>query len=112
MGTIRRRHTDELDLQQLRVLDALFRERSLTKAAVALDTNQPTISKLLSRVRRYFDDPLFVRVNLRMEPTSKALEIESHVRHLLDAVEVFRREQVPFNTKTSERTFRLFTLDA
>jgi DNA-binding transcriptional LysR family regulator len=47
-----------------------------------------------------------------MEPTSKALEIESHVRHLLDAVEVFRRGQVPFNTKTSERTFRLFTLDA
>jgi hypothetical protein len=39
-----------------------------------------------------------------MEPTSKALEIEIHVRHLLDAMEVFRREQVPFNTKTSERT--------
>ena len=39
-----------------------------------------------------------------MEPTSKALEIEIHVRPLLDAVEVFRREQVPFNTKASERT--------
>jgi DNA-binding transcriptional LysR family regulator len=111
MVTIRRRHTDELDLQQLRVLDALFRERSLTKAAAALKTNQPTISKLLARVRRYIDDPLFVRVNLRMEPTSKALEIESQVRHLLDAVEVFRRGQVPFNTENSDRTFRLFTLD-
>jgi DNA-binding transcriptional LysR family regulator len=112
MVTIRRKHTDELDLQQLRVLDALFRERSLTKAAAALNTNQPTISKHLSRVRRYFDDPLFIRVNLRMEPTSKALEIESHVRHLLDTMEVLRRRHVPFDAKTSERTFKFFTLDA
>src|ERR1700677_1770196 len=99
MVTIRRKHTDELDLQQLRVLDALFRERSLTKAAAALNTNQPTISKHLSRVRRYFDDPHFIRVNLRMEPTSKALEIESHVRHLLDTMEVLRRRHVPFDAK-------------
>ncbi len=41
MGTIPRRHTDELDLHQLRVLDALFREHSLTRAAEALNTNQP-----------------------------------------------------------------------
>lgn len=112
MVTIPRRHTGELDLQQLRVLDALFRERSLTKAAAALNSNQPTISKYLSRARRYFDDPLFVRVNFRMEPTSRALEIENHVRHIVDAMEVLRREQVPFNAKTSERTFKIFTLDA
>ena len=67
MKTIPKKHTDELDLHALRVLDTLFRERSLTRAADALNTQQPALSKTLARLRRYFDDPLFVRVALHME---------------------------------------------
>src|SRR5262245_15729861 len=90
MDTIPKRHTEELDVYQLRVFDALFREHTLTRAAEALSTKQPTLSKTLARLRRYFDDPLFVRVSLRMEPTAKALELVGPIRTLLDELQWLR----------------------
>src|SRR5438034_1536371 len=112
MKTIPKKHGEELDLHALRVLDALFRERSLTRAAAALNTQQPALSKTLARLRRYFDDPLFVRVSLRMEPTSKALSLEVSVRAVLDSMRTLRTENVPFDPKTSSRTFTFCVVDA
>ena len=112
MKTIPKKHTDGLHLHALRVLDALFRERSLTRAADALNTQQPALSKTLARLRRYFDDPLFVRVALHMEPTAKGLELERPVRALLDGMQLLRNERVHFNPAGSSRTFNVFTLDA
>ena len=96
MKTIPKKHGEDIDLHALRVLDALFRERSLTRAAAALNTQQPALSKTLARLRRYFDDPLFVRVALQMEPTAKALELEQPVRALLDGMLRLRNEQARF----------------
>jgi DNA-binding transcriptional LysR family regulator len=112
MKIIPNQQTENLDLHALRVLDALFRDRSLTRAAEALHTSQPALSKTLARLRRYFDDPLFVRVALHMEPTAKALELEKPIRALLDGMQRLRNEQVYFDPYTSNRTFRVFTLDA
>jgi DNA-binding transcriptional LysR family regulator len=112
MKIITNQQTENLDLHALRVLDALFRDRSLTRAAETLRTSQPAVSKTLARLRRYFDDPLFVRVALHMEPTAKALELEKPIRALLDGMQRLRNEQVLFDPSTSNRTFRVFTLDA
>jgi DNA-binding transcriptional LysR family regulator len=112
MKTIPKKHGEDIDLHALRVLDALFRERSLTRAAAALNTQQPALSKTLARLRRYFDDPLFVRVALQMEPTAKALELQQPVRALLDGMLRLRNEQARFRPDSSNRTFRVFTLDA
>ena len=112
MKTIPGKHAEDLDLHALRVLDVLFRERSLTRAAEALHTQQPALSKTLARLRRYFGDPLFVRVALRMEPTTKALELEKPVRALLDGLQRLRHEQTRFDPTKSTRVFRVFTLDA
>jgi DNA-binding transcriptional LysR family regulator len=112
MKTIPRKKGEDLDLHALRVLDALFRERSLTRAAETLHTQQPALSKTLARLRRYFNDPLFVRVALHMEPTAKALELEKPVRALLDGMQRLRSEQTRFDPVQATRTFRVFTLDA
>jgi len=112
MKTIAKKHREELDLHGLRVLDVLFRERSLTRAAQALHTGQPALSKTLARLRHFFDDPLFVRIALHMEPTARALELEKPVRALLDGLQRLRNEQIHFNPGKSSRTFRVFTLDA
>jgi len=112
MKTVPRKQTEDLDLHALRVLDVLFHERSLTRAAEALHTQQPALSKTLARLRRYFDDPLFVRVSLHMEPTAKALELAKPVRALLDGMQRLRSEQTRFDPAQSTRTFRVFTLDA
>jgi len=112
MKTIPGKQAEDLDLHALRVLDVLFRERSLTRAAEALHTQQPALSKTLARLRRYFGDPLFVRVALHMEPTAKALELEKPVRALLDGLQRLRNEQTRFDPMQSTRVFRVFTLDA
>lgn len=112
MKTIPGKQGEDIDLHALRAFDALFRERSLTRAAEALRTQQPALSKTLARLRRYFDDPLFVRVSLHMEPTAKALELENPVRALLDGMHRLRSEQTAFDPAQSNRTFRVFTLDA
>jgi DNA-binding transcriptional LysR family regulator len=69
----------ELDLRQLRVFEVLLRERNLTRAAAVLGASQPALSKTLANLRQYFGDPLFIRVGHRMEPTAKALELESPI---------------------------------
>jgi DNA-binding transcriptional LysR family regulator len=112
MGTILRDHEGELDLYQLRVLDTLLREQSLTRAALVLDTTQPALSKVLARLRAYFDDPLFVRVSLHMEPTPKALGLADQVRTILEQMQMLRSSQVPFDARKSTRTFSFFAVDA
>ena len=112
MKTIPKRSSEDLDLHALRVFDALLRERSLTRAAEALRTQQPALSKTLARLRRYFNDALFVRVALHMEPTPKAIELEKPIRALLDGMLQLRNEQLHFEPGRSNRTFRIFTLDA
>ena len=96
------------DLQQLRVLDVLLREHSLTRAARELDVTQPALSKTLAQLRRYFDDPLFVRVALRMEPTPKALQLQAPVRAILDGRASLRTEHVSFDPATSRSGHSIF----
>jgi len=112
MTTISSGYEGEPDLQHLRVLDALLREHSLTRAARTLDVTQPALSKTLARLRRYFDDPLFVRVALRMEPTPKALQLQAPVRAILERMQGLRTENVSFDPRTSHRTFNFCVVDA
>ena len=102
----------ELDLRHLRVFEVLLRERNLTRAAAVLDASQPALSKTLASLRLYFADPLFIRVGHRMEPTAKALELESSIRRLLDEVTMLRTRHRPFDPRTSSRTFSFSVVDA
>ena len=51
---------DALDLNLLKTLDTLLRERSVTRAARALGLSQSALSHRLRNLREMFDDPLFV----------------------------------------------------
>ena len=112
MTAIPQSYEGELDLHQLQVLDVLLREHSLTRAARTLNVTQPALSKTLARLRRYFGDPLFVRVALRMEPTPKALQLQAPVRAILERMRSLRSEHVSFDPRTSHRTFNFCVVDA
>jgi DNA-binding transcriptional LysR family regulator len=112
MTSIPSGYDNELDLHHLQVFDVLLRERSLTKASRVLSVTQPALSKTLARLRRHFSDPLFVRVSLRMEPTSKALALADPIRAVLNNMRALRTEHVPFDPKTSSRTFNFCVVDA
>ena len=105
-------HNRNPDLHHLQVFDVLLREHSLTRAAHELDVTQPALSKTLAQLRRYFDDPLFVRVALRMAPTPKALQLQGPVRAILERAASLRNEHLAFDPRTSHRTFNFCVVDA
>jgi DNA-binding transcriptional LysR family regulator len=110
--TIARHLRNELDLFQLKVLDTLLREQSLTRAAEALKMTQPALSKTLARLRDHFDDPLFVRVAFQMKPTTKALALAPQIASILRDLSVLQSEQLPFSPETSGRDFKFAGPDA
>lgn len=112
ISPISNRYADELGIRHLQVFDILMRERSLTRSAEILDVTQPALSKTLARLRSYFDDPLFVRVSLRMEPTAKALELAGPIAAVLDGMRALRSDHVSFDPATSRRTFKFCVVDA
>ena len=105
-------YAGEIDLHHLRVLDVLLREHSLTRAARLLNVTQPALSKTLARLRRYFGDPLFVRVSLRMEPTPKALALQPAIHAIIEQMRTLRSEHMPFDPKLTSRTFNFCVVDA
>src|SRR3981189_16276 len=93
----------ELSLRELRVLNVLLQQRSITQTAQAMETTQPAISKMLRHLRAQFSDPLFVRNGGAMQPTAKALDIEGRLRVLLDAADGLRSAATEFDPASSDR---------
>ncbi|WP_394828580.1 LysR family transcriptional regulator [Pendulispora albinea] len=102
----------ELELRDLRMLQVMLSEGSLTRAAALLDTTQPTLSKALARLRAHFDDPLLVRDGQIMRPTPKGAAILTPLRNLLRAADSLADPQAaPFDPRSSHRQFRLLISD-
>ena len=75
---------EQLDLNLLRVFDALLAGGSVTDAAERLHLSIPATSRALGRLRRALDDPILVRAGRGMAPTPFALRAAPRVRSLLD----------------------------
>jgi DNA-binding transcriptional LysR family regulator len=102
---------DELSLRDLRILQVLLRECSITRAAEVLETTQPEISKHLAYLRSQFGDQLLVRNGHAMRPTAKALDLAPQVRRLLDTAESLQADTQVFDPATSDRLFGLLVSD-
>jgi DNA-binding transcriptional LysR family regulator len=101
----------DLSLRELRMLDALLHHRSITRAAHAMETAQPQISKVLARLRVQFSDPLFVRHGQAMQPTPRALDMADRLRALLAAADGLRTDGTEFDPARSDRQFSLLLTD-
>ena len=75
------------DLNLLRVLDALLRERSTVRAGRVLGLSQPAVSAALGRLRHALGDQILVRQGQRLVPTSFAAELEVPLRTALQDLE-------------------------
>jgi DNA-binding transcriptional LysR family regulator len=101
-----------LQLRDLRLLQVMLSETSLTRAAAVLDTTQPTLSKALARLRVHFDDPLLVRDGQTMRPTPRGTEILTPLRNLLSAADgLSHPATTPFAPRSSDRRFGLLVSD-
>lgn len=74
----------KLDLNSLVVFHAVWTQKSVSRAAEQLHVAQPTVSTCLSRLRQYFDDPLFTWEGSKMNPTTKAQLIAPEIASIID----------------------------
>jgi len=100
-----------LDLNLLRVFDAVMAEGSLTRASAGLAMTQPAVSQALRRLREAVGDDLFVRVAHGVRPTPRAEALWPQVRAALGAL---RQALVPgdFDPRRDPVQLRIAMADA
>ena len=99
-----------LDLNLLRVLDALIDTRSVTRAAERLGLSQPAVSSALARLREVFGDPLFLRQQRGMLPTARAEALAGPLRKLLSEAGALLTP-LAFDPATAQGTLRIAATD-
>lgn len=98
---------DQLDLNLLSVFQAIYTERSISKAAVRLGVTQPAVSKSLKRLRDFTGDTLFYASGKGVAPTRTAMALAVPIQHALETVEQGLANLRSFDPATSDRTFRI-----
>lgn len=100
-------NVQRLDLNLLRVFDALMQEQNLSRAAVRLNLSQPAVSNALARLRRHLDEPLFIRTARGMQPTSRALSLHVAVRQALHLLQQGLDPAAAFEPAAAQQLFTL-----
>lgn len=94
-----------IDLNLLVALQALLKERSVTRAAEVVGLSQPAMSHALKRLREEFGDPLLVRSGRGMVLTPRGEELLEPLGKALREVECLFHPPREFVAAQSEQTF-------
>ncbi|MGC1459206.1 MAG: LysR substrate-binding domain-containing protein [Steroidobacteraceae bacterium] len=105
-------HSQNLDLNLLALFHAVFIEKSVTVAAKHLGMSQSAASHGLARLRKTFNDQLFVRSGLAITPTLRAQELFDPIREIIDKLQGQVLPSVEFDPTKSIREFRIGASDA
>ncbi len=109
--TPRRAAGANIDLKLLAIISELHRTRSVSQAAENLQISQSTISMSLAKLRRHFNDPLFVRTSSGMEPTTHAVAVLTLLQKAEGLIQSALEHHVVFDPLTSERVFHVCSTD-
>jgi DNA-binding transcriptional LysR family regulator len=104
-------HISRIDLNLLVVLDAIYTEGGITRAAGKLHLTQPAISHSLGRLRELFKDELFAREGRAMVPTPLARNLIEPVRRALRGLEVTLNELEAFDPASTQKRFNIAVRD-
>ena len=100
-----------MDLNLLVAFEALYLERSVTRAGRRLGLSQPATSAALAKLRALLGDPLFVKTPRGLDPTERCEALAGPVRDALaDLRDALGHEE--FDPKTTDRVFRIGAVDA
>ncbi len=96
-----------IDLNLMLLFLKVYKIRNLSKVSNTLGMSQPGVSLALGRLRDHFEDPLFVRTPMGMEPTDFAHALCPSIQQSADSLQsslLFRMDFVPTE---SDRNFRI-----
>jgi DNA-binding transcriptional LysR family regulator len=100
-----------LDLNLLRVFDAVMTEQNLTRAAGHLAMTQPAVSNAIKRLRESLNDELLIRTAYGVKPTPRAEQLWPAVRQALAGLEAAVAPGT-FDVSKTNVTFRMAMADA
>ncbi len=98
---------EHLDLNLLRVFDALMETGSVSGAAVRLHLSVPATSRALARLRSAMDDPIMVRAGRGLVPTPFAMRSAGRVRALLEGAADLLTDTSDSDPRTWQRSFAI-----
>ncbi len=98
-------HISRVDLNLLVVLDTIYTEGGITKAARTLHLTQPAISHALARLRDLFNDPLFERQGHRMVPTPLTKRLIAPLRGSLQSIGALLNDTQSFEPAVARKRF-------
>ena len=78
---------DRLEIKQLRILQALLREKNVSRVAKQVGLTQQAVSDQLRKLRDIFEDRLFLRKSNGLIPTPQAEQLGIKVEELLQGFE-------------------------
>lgn len=100
-----------LDLNLLKVLNALLRHRSTTRAGEEVGLSQPAVSAALSRLRAALGDDLFLRQGQNFVPTEFARSLEKPLQGALNELQQLLGSRSDWRPETSTEVLRLSGID-
>lgn len=74
---------DRLEIRQLRILQALLREKNVSRVAQQVGLTQQAVSDQLKKLRDIFDDRLFLRKSNGLIPTPLAEQLGEKIEEIL-----------------------------
>jgi DNA-binding transcriptional LysR family regulator len=104
-------NNENLDLNLLRVFDAVMTEKNLTRAADRLAMTQPAVSNSLKRLRAALNDDLLIRTSHGVRATPYATRIWPRIRGALDSLQS-AISPAAFDPATVKVTFRVAMPDS
>ena len=101
----------EIDLNLLVVFNQLLVERRVSKVADNLGISQPAVSNSLAKLRKLFDDDLFLRTPKGMEPTPYADQLAESVSYALAMIHSGVNQRTSFEPASARRSFTIGMTD-
>jgi DNA-binding transcriptional LysR family regulator len=101
----------EIDLNLLVVFNQLLVERRVSKVADNLGISQPAVSNSLAKLRKLFDDELFLRTPKGMEPTPYADQLAESVSYALAMIHSGVNQRTSFDPASAKRSFTIGMTD-
>lgn len=95
------------DLNLLVLFEAVMEERSVTRAAARLRVSPSAVSHGLVRLRRFLNDPLFLKHPKGVAPTARAMEVAATVADILMRIRGVVAGATRFDPAHSSRRFTI-----
>lgn len=96
-----------LDFNLLVTFKVLFEEQSVSKTAARLGITQAAVSSQLARLRKHYDNALFVSSGRGMKPSAFANELAEPILAVVERAQQILSQRSSFDHRTTARRFRI-----